>query len=388
MTELFSDMEKIKVSRGFLSAFGRGNSRTVFVDNARELTIDLIRGEKKISQLLQRVSGDGETNIGSNVKNTTAEKFQNVSRVFPLIKERGSVSFDETLDRVAGEIPINSGMMSIERARIKFAEIVMTNFKKMAGRMELEASESLRTAIITLDDGEVYDFDRAANNTIVPAILWSVVATAVPIDNLDDLADSLQENGKTEGMASVFGTDAFTSFLATDQITAIADNRRLNFVQAGDSRGLPGIPADMQWMIDAGFKYAAYVTTNKGRTIFIFTYNEKYQTDAGVWTPFMPTKDVLLFDHMARFDRYFGPRIRFDLETEEERVMNRLLGLENLHSQVINDSVPVGVLDARMFHHDAFLGDNKTVIGIETYTGPIYAPTHVDAAGILDGVIA
>ncbi len=388
MTELFSDMERIKVSRGFLSAFGRGNSRTVFVDNARELTIDLIRGEKKISQLLQRVPGDGEANIGSNVKNTTAEKFQNVSRVFPLIKERGSVSFDETLDRVAGEIPINSGMLSIERARVKFAEIVMTNFKKMAGRMEKEAAESLLTGIITLDDAEVYDFDRAATNTIVPAILWSVVATAVPIDNIDDLADSLQENGKTEGMACVMGVDAFTSFLATDQITAIADNRRLNFVQAGDNRGLPAIPADMQWMTDADFKYAAYVTTNKGRTIFIFTYNEKYQNDAGTWIEFMPTKDVLLFDHMARFDRYFGPRIRFNLQTEDERIMNGLLGLENLHSQVINDTVPVGVLDARMFHHDGFLGDNKTVIGIETYTGPIYAPTHVDAAGILDGVIA
>lgn len=388
MTEVFSDMDQIKVSRGFMSAFGRGASKTVFVDNARELTIDLIRGEKKISKLLERVPGSGENSLGSNIKNTTAEKFQNVSRVFPLITEKGSVSYDETLDRVAGEIPINSGMGSIERARVKFAEIVMTNFKKMAGRIEQEASESLRTAIITLDDGGTYNFDRASGNTIVPAILWSTVATAVPINDIDDIADAIQENGRTEGMACVFGTDAFTAFLETDQITAIADNRRLNFVQAGDSRGLPGIPSDMQWMLDAGFKYAAYVTTDKGRTIFIFTYNEKFQNDAGTFIEYMPTKDVLLFDHTARFDRYFGPRVRFDIEDENERIINRMLGLDNLRSQVINESVPVGVLDARMFHHDSFLGDNKSVIGIESYTGPIYAPTHVDAAALLDGVIA
>lgn len=387
MTELFSDMAAIKTSTGFLSIFGR-NGRTVFVENARELTIDIIRGEKKISKLLERIPGDGETDIGSNVTNTTAQKFQNVSRVFPLIKERGSVSYDDTLDRVAGEIPINSGMLSIERARVKFAEIVMTNFKKMAGRMEVEASESLRTAIITFDDGGTYDFDRATNNTIVPSILWSTVATADPIGDIDDIADSIQENGKTEGMACLMGTSAFSGFLDTDQIKNVADNRRLNFVQAGDRAGLPGLPADMQFMLDNGFKYNAYLTTEKGRTIFIFTYNEKYQNTSGTWVEFMPLKDVLLFDHTARYDRYFGPRIRFDLETQDERIMNRLLGLDGMRNQVLDDSIPSGVLDASMFHHDGFLGKNKTVITIESYTGPIYVPTHVDAAGLLSQVIA
>ena len=387
MTELFSDMDNIKTSTGFLSVFGQ-NGRTEYVDNARELTIDIIRGEKKISKLLQRVPGSGEANIGSNVTNTTAQKFQNASRVFPLIQERGSVSYDDTLDRVAGEIPINSGMLSISRAREKFGEIVMTNFKKMAGRMELEASESLRTGIITFDDGGTYNFDRATTNTIVPAVLWSVVATADPMGNIDDLADSIQENGKTEGMACVMGTSAFSSFLDTDQIKNIADNRRLNFVQAGDSKELPGLPSDMQYMLNNGFKYMAYMTTEKGRTIYIFTYNEKYQNTGGTWVEYMPLKDVLLFDHTARYDRYFGPRIRFDLETENERVMNRLLGLDGIRNQVLDTSIPSGVIDARMFHHDGFLGDNKTVITIESYTGPIYAPTHVDAAGLLDGVIA
>ena len=47
MTEVFSDMEKIKASKGFLSMFGRAGSKTEFVDNATEIMIDIIRGEKK-----------------------------------------------------------------------------------------------------------------------------------------------------------------------------------------------------------------------------------------------------------------------------------------------------------------------------------------------------
>lgn len=388
MTEVFSDMQKIAVSRGFMSLFGRGMSRTEFIEDSRQVLIDIIRGEKKISKMLTRSPGDGETNIGSNVKTTTAQKFQNVARVFPLIKERGAVSYDETLDRVAGEIPVNSGRMSVDRARQKFADIILTNFKKIGGRMELAAAESISTGIITLDDGATYDFGRSTTNTITPLTLWSVTNTASPIGDLDDLSDSLQENGKTEGMAAVFGYSAFKAMLDTDEITNIADNRRLSFVQAGDSKTLPSLPADMQFMVQNGFKYMAYLTTYKGRTIYIFTYNEKYQNDAGTWVDYMNPKDVLLLDHTARFDRYFGPRIRFDLMTEDERIMNRLLGIESMQNQVVNQEGAAGILDARMFHHDGFLGPNKDVITIETYTGPIYAPTQVDAAGLLDGVIA
>lgn len=389
MTEVFNDMANIKASTGFMSIFGRGPmSRVEYVNNARQVLIDIIRGKKPISQMVSRSPGEGEINIGGNVKTQTAQKFQNVARVFPIIREPGSVSYDETLDRVAGEIPVNSGMGSITRAREKFAEIVLVNMKQIIGRMELAASESMRTGIITLDDGETYNFNRSTNNTIVPSTLWSVVATASPIGDYDDLADSIQENGKTEAMASVIGWEAFRAMINTDEISNIADNRRFSFIQAGDSKGLPSIPTDMQYLVDNGFKYQAYMTTYKGRTIYLFTYNEKYQNSAGTWVDYMPTKDALLFDHTARYDKFFGPRIRFDIMTEDEMIMNRLLGLEDLQQQFINNEDPTGVLDARMFHHDGFLGANKDVITIETYTGPIYAPTQVDAAGLLDGVIA
>lgn len=253
--------------------------------------------------------------------------------------------------------------------------------------MEKEAAEAATTGIITLDDGQAYNFGRATTNTITPAVLWSVTATASPIGDLDDILDSLQENGKTEGNAAVYGYSAFKAMLDTDEVKNIADNRRLNFIQAGDAVTLPALPANLQFMVANGFKYVAYVTTYKGRGVHLFQYNEKYQTDAGAWTEHMDPKNVFVFDSDARYDRYFGPRVRFDIETENERIVNRLLGIESMKNQIL-DEQGMGVIDSRMFNFDTFLNSSKTVIESHVYTSPIYAPTHVDAAGLLGGVIA
>ena len=369
--------------------FGRPGSRTEYVENATQIIIDIIRGEKKISQLLERSPVEGAISLGGNVGHTKAQTFQNRAYDFPIVKEQGSVTYGEALKyRLAGEVDVNSGILTTERARVKFAEIIMTNIKKMAGRMEAEAAESMLTGVITLDDGGSYDFDRSASNTMTPLVLWSVVATADPIGNIEDACDAVQENGKTEAMAGIIGYEALNAMVGTDQITDIADNRRFEFVQVGDQRRLPDLPSEMQYLVANGFKYMAYLKTFKGRDIYLLTYNEKYQNSAGTWVDYMNSKDVLLFDPAARYDRYFGPRIRFDLQTQDEMIMNRLLGLDAATMATINGLDAAGVIDARFFHHDGFLSEDKTTIMLESYSGPLFVPAQIDAAALLDGVIA
>lgn len=390
LTDVFNDMSKIKVSKGFMSLFGRpGFSMTEYVENATQISIDLIRGEKKISKILTRSPQEGGISLGNNVKNTTASKWQNVAYDFPIIREDGSITFSESLKyRVPGEVPVNGGGMTVERARYKAAEIIMTNYKRMCGAMEKMAMQSMTTGTITLDDAGSYDFNRSTDNTITPSTLWSVTATASPIGDIDDACDAVQENGKTEAMAGIMGYSALSAMLETDEIKNTADNRRFEFVMAGASRSLPGLPADMMYLEEYGFKYMAYLKTYKGRDVYLFTYNEKYQTDAGVWTDYMNPKDVLLFDHTARYDRYFGPMIRFDIELENERIVNQILGINSVRAGAINDIDATGVIDARMFHNDSWLAEDKTNIMLESYTGPLYVPTQIDAACLLDGVIA
>lgn len=394
MLGVFSDMSQIKASTGFQSIFSNSGmgAQTVYVENATQIAIDLIRGYKKISKLLERSPLEGENTIGGNSKHFKAQKFQNVAYDFPIIRDSGSVSKDDIIKyRLAGRTATDLSVNESTAAREKFAEIIHTIMLQHAGRMEKQAAEAVLTATCTLDDGAEYDFDRSTSNTITPSVLWSVTATATPIGDLDDAADALQEQGKTEGSAGIIGWEALKAMLATDEIANLSgkDGKRFEFVQAGSGLAqLPAIPADMQYMIANGFKYMAYVKTYKGRDIYLFTYNEKYQTDAGTWTDYMNSKDVLLMDHTARRDRYFGPSIKLDLVTPEQRAINSYLGLGNLRSRALNSVTPSGIIDARMFHHDATMNASRTAFTIETYTGPLYVPTAVDTTCLLDGVIA
>lgn len=388
---VFSDLSQIKVSKGFSSIFANGGvmSQTLYVENATQISIDLIRGFKKISKLLQRAPVEGEISLGGNVGHTKAQKFQNVSYDFPIIREYGSVSYSEALKyRLAGRVDTDVSMSVMEKTREKFAEIILTNFQKEGGRMEAQAAEALLTGTCTLDDGGSYDFDRSTSNTIVPSTLWSVTATASPIGDIDDACDAVQEQGKTEASAGIIGYSALTAMVATDEIKNNADNRRFEFVYAGDIMTQKPYPSSMQYLVDNGFKYMAYVKTYKGREVYLFTYNEKYQNSAGTWVDYMNAKDVLIFDHMARRDRYFGPRIRFDMMTQDEILLNRLLGIEALQQMAVDESNQTGVFDVRMFHNDAFLSDSRTSITVETYTGPLFVPTAIDTTALLDGVIA
>jgi len=394
MLGVFSDLSQIKASTGFQSIFANGGqgSITRYVENATQVDIDLIRGFKKISKLLERAAVEGEFTIGSNSKHHKANKFQNVAYDFPIIRDSGSVTKDEILKyRNAGHHSADMSISESMASREKFAEIIHTIMLQHAGRMEKQAAEAINAATTTLDDGGAYDFDRSTDNTITPSVLWSVTATATPIGNIDDGLDAIQENGKTEGGVGLIGWEALKAMLATTELINLSgkDGKRFEFVQAGSALAqLPALPADMQYLARNGFKYMAWLKTYKGREVYLFTYNEKYQTDAGVWTDYMNSKDVLLMDHTARRDRYFGPSIRLDLVTPEQRAINSYLGLNSARAMALNDVSPSGIIDARMFHHDAFMNETRTAFSIETYTGPLYVPTAVDTTCLLDGVTA
>ena len=197
LTDGFSDLSKIKASKGFLSMFGRSmDSVTAYVMNSTQISIDIKRGFKYISELLQRSEQEGSFTLGGNVHHYQAEKFQNASYDFPIVRADGSVSYEKLLKyRSFNEVPVNSGMDIMDKARDKMMEIFWTNLPEMIGRMEKEAAESIMTGVITLDDGGTYDFNRSTGNTITVNPLWTVTATASPIGDYDDLADALQENG-------------------------------------------------------------------------------------------------------------------------------------------------------------------------------------------------
>jgi hypothetical protein len=178
--------------------------------------------------------------------------------------------------------------------------------------------------------------------------------------------------------------DAFNEFLNLTEVKNSADNRDISFVRAGATEftALP-VPDFVGDMEANGFSYMAfYKDLRTGRKMYIFVYDEDYQDSTGTWTNYMPSGKVLFFDPDMRLDRFFGPRVRFDYTTPEEQMIRNMFGIES--AIAMPENLGNGNIESWMFHHDVVTnGSEKTSIGIESYTGPIYAPTEVDSAGEL-----
>ncbi|MEJ2043706.1 MAG: major capsid protein [Reinekea sp.] len=389
---VYSDLSNIKVSKLFLSIWANamGGARTEYVDNATQVSVDLYRGYKKISKVLSRGPNTGHLNLGENSKHIKADYWQNVAYDFPLIQDSASVSYSNLLKyRAFGRVDTDVSMSPMDKAREELGRDLLTIIQGQGGRMEAMCVEALSTGVLTLDDDTEYDFDRSTDNTITVNPLWSVTATADPIGDFDIAIEKIQENGKSDASAAIIGYDAFDAMINTDQIKNLADNRRFEFVQMGSgTRALPGLPTDMNYLVANGAKYIAYIKTKKGRDVYLFAYNDRYQNAAGTWVDFFNSKDVLVFDHTARRDRYFGPRIRFDMISQEEMMLNQALGLSNMESMAVREADPSGILDVSMFHFDSFMNRARTNIYVECYTGFLPIPTAVDTTALLDGVIA
>lgn len=391
VTSFYDDLPRVKASTGFLSRWGKGpGSLTLRVNDALEFSMDIVRNKKTIAQLYPRSHAEAMTNLGGNLKTRTGQTFENVARDFPIIKLEANVSHDEVMKyRLPGELAVKNtqtdGQALITKAGIELGRSVKVNMITAVGRMESMAAEALRTGIITLDDGSTYNFGRASTNTDTAAILWNNTGTAVPFLNLSTQYTTVRRNGKGDPRAVVMSGDSFNAFLNTDEVKDSANNRDISFVRAGDPGALVQLPkADFIADMEAnGFSYMAYYKDLRtGRKMYIFVYDEDYQNSAGTWVSYMPSGKVLFFDPDMRLDRFFGPRIRFNYMTPGEQIVRSMFGIESAIS--MPENLGNGNIESWMFHHDVVTnGDQKTSVGIETYTGPIYAPTEVDSAGEL-----
>lgn len=388
VTQGYNDQSKIKASTGFLSRWGKGaGSITIRVNDRLDFSMDIVRNKKTIGTMLPRHQAEPMQNIGGNAKTNTGQNFENVARDFPIIRDYANVSHDEVMRfRSPNQLAVSDkGGTSaglITEAGIRLGVKVNENIVKMVGRMELAAAEALRTGIITLDDGAAttYNFGRSTDNTDTLGTLWSNVAA----DGFGDLSTHrkiVRRNGKGNPNFIIMAGDAFNAFLNLTDVIASADNRKIDFIRAGNATiPLPRIDA-ISDMEANGFIYQAFFVDPAGEgDMFIFVYPEEFQNSSGTWTPYMPSGKVLFFDPELRLDRFFGPMIEFDLDTPQDRFVKRLLGVNGMVALPELTGRPV---EPWMFHHRVAINDDKTSFGVETYTGPLYAPTEVDSAGEL-----
>jgi hypothetical protein len=278
MVEAYDESSLRLPSIGFQALYANAGRQATFIFDSESFSYDIVRTGKKISKMLTRDSA--ARSLGGIQKASVAMKFQNASNVFPSIVETNSADWNQTLSRVAGEDPYGN-LSRFERLRSLLVEGGMESLKRVIGRIEKMATESLVDGTITLDDtaGSAYTFGRSSNNTFAAPLLWTNSA-ATPLTDFDNLARAIAQNSGQAPDYLVFGRLAFDPFVKNAQVKIYADNTlNYNFVAASGLTGTPGgLDSKFQFMLDAGFKHMGNCITPEGRGFPIFNYLEQYQT--------------------------------------------------------------------------------------------------------------
>lgn len=394
MVEKFDETNEIIAPTAFQGAFyaGSPSGRTVFAPDASTIEIDIKRRNgRRLARLVNRVSG-GEDVL--RTKNQKEEKFTNVARKFPLISTAGSIDADELLDRVAGENPYQR-MTREDRMAMKAMLIHHEHMNQQIHTMEYLCREAVLTgqhpAILGTSNSDlIYDFYRNAGNTITVSNTWDSGNQTI-IADIDAGIDQLQQEAYLYGeYGMLVGTDAFGALKADSDIRSDSDNRRFQFVALGGE--IRELPTSFQRYKDNGFQPRGYVETDKGRKVWIFTYDLTFTDDFSVdgvdtETPWMPLDKALIFHPQARCDRYFGPPARLPFTAEEKALYQDMFGFSMDAAPQPPKIQNPGVIDARMFYPYAYRAADHQSVELRTQSAPIFPTTQTDAFVVLQGLI-
>lgn len=386
LARAWDERDQIGAPTGFQSIFGRPSTgaETIFSDDAEVVDMDITRGSEGAGVLVPR--GGIARSLGSLQKSLNEEKFSNINRVYPLSIELFDIASSQLNKRTSGE-KLYAPMTREARLRKLSMRAMKETVKRSVRMFEILASQSARTgkqdAIIGTTDTDLqYDWSRNATNTHTVAVKWTN-ATPDILGDLDVAGDRLRVFGHVRAEAAIVGDSGMKALIRASEMQTLADNRRFTLMRIG---GNNPVPARMQFLVDHGFDPRGYVETYKGRTIWLFTYDEGHDT-SGTYVPYMPVDECLVFNVSARCDRYFGPPETLPLDSRMRAFYQDRFGL----SPNAMPSVPMikkaGVIMPGMFHFDAYPNGDNTGITHRTQSAPIFGTTHVDAFCLLDTLV-
>lgn len=365
MAPAFSDMESIPVFTLFQALFTSGE--TIIEEDANAIDIDIQRGNKKIAVYIPR--GSDATNIGSVKKRSTQEQFTADSKLYPLIEETTPITSSMIAKRMPGE-PVYSPMSRTEKQIALAMKAHREHMNRIIRKMELSAAESFRTGLQTVHGGLQYDFYRRATHNASAATVWSDSSNAAPVTDLSNAGDLIFRNGNRRPTDVIFSGQSWDEFLATTQISDLADKRRIVHFVADMTMDAPVGYED--W-VRAGAIFQGQVKAGDWK-YNMWTYPAIYETDAGTQTLYLPDEEVMIMAKGARYDRYFGPKDRLEVD---DSVFRRMFGLGDMEGMSPN-VVESGIFRSDMFHLDVYGVDNNKAFNVRTQTAPIFPTIEID----------
>jgi len=155
---------------------------------------------------------------------------------------------------------------------------------KIERAKEKQAAQVLETGIVTLKYGDTIDFKRKAGSLVDnSANPWTVVGTDVE-GQLIASAEFIRRTGKN-GTAEFNLITSGTAWVNLKKTDYFKNNANYNQVKL--------IDINMPQASSLGSSYHGQITA--GAYIFnVWTYDEGYTTDAGVWTPYLNAKKAIV----------------------------------------------------------------------------------------------
>jgi hypothetical protein len=379
----FDERDIIGVSTAFQSLFATGG-QTIFSTSNLAVDIDIVRGNRKTAKMVIR----GNRGKILNKKDIADGKSTNIVRKYPLMQEDGFIDADELNFRQAGENSYNRKgkierlrMLAVRRYQEMVRRIVRAN-ERLSAQSVLEGKQD---AIFGTTNTDLqYDFLRNANNIIAVADEWN--DGGVIMDQINAGCNAVRQNGKVNPNAILIGQDALPIMVNDSTMSALADNRRYDdLVRYNDTLSLP---PDIQSLVNAGFLLYGKMRTTQGYSLWILTYMDEYETDAGVVTPYMPLDQAVIFATNARRDRYFGPGQVLPPDNVRNQWYMDYFGF-NVTAPPMPQNIKNmnAVINPAMFYSDAYPTSDFTGINLRIQAAPIFSTTQTDAFCTLTGLV-
>lgn len=385
---VFSDMQIMSVPTGFQSMFGNplSMSETLFIMNSEVPEREIIRGSKTIAPLIPRGT------IGDLIdeKVETEQESTVFARSFPLGQKETSITVQKLNKRLAEESPYGPAFTKAERLRLISIKKTMELIRQLMGLMELLASLSVMTgkmpAILdTTNPDQIYDFRRNPDNIFTVSPLWDGVSPTI-IADLDEACDFVTINGKMIPDMAILGRDTWKPFLDDVAVQKRLDNRRF---EVGTINSRLNLPERFNRFIGpGGLEPRGFLETDKGRGLYLFSYDQHYERPKDTPLYFMPPKDILVQSSLTRGDRLFGPPEVLDPTRADTMWMEDRFGFTEMDLPVPANTPSGDIFLPQMFHYNAYESTNRKSIKMEAQVAPIYEDTQGDARAVITGAVS
>lgn len=365
MAPVFSDLEKIPVFTFFQNLFTSGT--TVIELDANAIDIDIQRGNKKIAVYIPR--GSDAINVGANLNRALLEKYTSDTKLFPLIEELTPITSDMISKRMPGE-SVYAPLSRIAKQTALAMKAHREHMNRIIRRMELSAAEAVRLGQQTIDSGLSYDFYRRSAHNISAGTVWSDSSNATPTNDLATAGNLIFRNGNRRPTDVILSDQSWREMINTTQIKNLGNQRRIiHFVSDMQADS----PAGYDDWVAAGAIYQGQVKADDWK-YNMWTYPAIYDTDADVQTQLLPDEEVLVLAKGARYDRYFGPQDRLEVD---DSIFRRMFGIGDIEGMSPN-IVESGIFTSAMFHVDAYGGGNNKAFTVRTQVAPIFPTIEID----------